>query len=91
MIESKIEDKWRKVIEGAGGMLRKWVSPGWNGCPDRIVLKPIPPECREIVARYIQFWEFKQEGKKPRTLQAQRIKALEALGFTCKIIDSPPK
>ena len=37
MRESPIEKHLRKQVEALGGRCKKWVSPGNNGVPDRIV------------------------------------------------------
>lgn len=39
-LEKEIEDKLRKAVKARGGWCLKWVSPGWRGVPDRIVLLP---------------------------------------------------
>jgi hypothetical protein len=39
-LEKEIEKKLRKAVEAAGGKCVKWVSPGWAGVPDRLVLLP---------------------------------------------------
>lgn len=36
--ENKIEMYLDKKIQGIGGITRKWVSPGRDGVPDRIVI-----------------------------------------------------
>jgi len=36
--ESKIEKYLDKQIHDAGGITRKWISPGRDGVPDRIVI-----------------------------------------------------
>ena len=52
--ESAIERADRKNHKSAGHLLLKFVSPGRNGMPDDILLKPIPPEHQELVARYFR-------------------------------------
>ena len=39
-LEKDIESKLRTAVEARGGKCPKWVSPGWAGVPDRIVLMP---------------------------------------------------
>ena len=39
-LERDIERKLVNLVEHYGGLCRKWVSPGWAGVPDRIVLLP---------------------------------------------------
>jgi hypothetical protein len=89
MRESEIERADRKRITAEGGMLLKFVSPGRNGVPDDILLRPIPPEHREIVARYFRFCEYKATGQKPRPSQEREHGRLRALGFTVDVIDQP--
>lgn len=40
MREKDIEALFRKGVRELGGMALKWVSPGTNGVPDRIVILP---------------------------------------------------
>lgn len=42
MRESHIEKTWRKHYKNKGWLMLKWVSPGFTGVPDRIVLGPGP-------------------------------------------------
>ena len=66
----------RETFEGRSkkrkGMALKFVSPGMNGVPDRIVLMPDGK---------MAFVELKAPGKKPRPLQLKRKRMLERLGF----------
>lgn len=62
-----------------GGLCPKWVSPGLDGVPDRIILLP---------CGHIAFAELKAPGKLPRPLQLRRKAQLEQLGFKVFIIDS---
>lgn len=89
MLESTVERADRKQVEGEGGRLLKFVSPGLNGVPDDILLRPIPPEHQEIVARYFRFVEYKAPGKKPRPSQEREHARLRALGFSVDVIDQP--
>ncbi|WP_373845657.1 VRR-NUC domain-containing protein, partial [Clostridium sp.] len=57
----------------------KFVSPGFNGMPDRLVLLPMGR---------IAFIELKAPGKMMRPLQVRRKRQLEALGFLVYCIDS---
>lgn len=41
MTEADIEQRMRKAIESRGGLCLKFVSPGNNGVPDRIVITPL--------------------------------------------------
>lgn len=76
--ENRIERMLAWRAKKMGGMAVKFVSPGLDGVPDRIVLLP---------GRKIAFVELKAPGKKPRPLQEKRKKQLEALGFPVYVID----
>lgn len=78
MRENVIERQLAMAVKKMGGMAVKFVSPGLDGVPDRIVLLP---------DRKIAFVELKAPGKKPRTLQEKRRRQLEALGFPVYVID----
>ena len=60
-------------------MALKFVSPGMNGVPDRIVLMPDGK---------MAFVELKAPGKKPRPLQLKRKRMLEMLGFPVYVVDN---
>ena len=79
MIEKKIEKKLVSEAKKAGGLAPKFVSPGWDGVPDRMVLLPNGK---------IGFVELKSPGKKMRPLQVRRKKQLESLGFKVWCVDS---
>ena len=76
--ESRIERHLRVSVKKMGGMAVKFVSPGLDGVPDRIVLLP---------GRKIAFVELKAPGKKPRPLQVKRMRQLKCLGFPVFVID----
>lgn len=78
MTEEYIEQKLVKAVKKKGGMALKFVSPGLDGVPDRIVLLPMGR---------IAFVELKAPGKKIRPLQVRRKRQLEALGFLVYCID----
>ena len=78
MTEKKIEGKLSLMVKKRGGICPKWVSPGFDGVPDRIVLLP---------AGRIAFVEVKAPGKKPRPLQIARHKLLTRLGFNVYVLD----
>lgn len=82
MREKYIEQKMRKAVKDSGGLALKFVSPGFDGMPDRIVLFP---------KGMIGFIEVKAPGKKPRALQASRIDMLRQLGFKVFVLDSTEK
>lgn len=78
MQEKYIEQKLVVAVKSMGGMALKFVSPGVDGMPDRIVLLPMGR---------IAFVECKATGKKMRPLQNKRKKQLEALGFLVYCLD----
>ncbi len=78
MQEKYIEQKMVAAVKSLGGMAPKFVSPGIDGMPDRIVLLPMGR---------IAFVECKATGKKMRSLQNKRKKQLEALGFLVYCLD----
>lgn len=80
MDEKYIERKLVEAVRKAGGLAPKFVSPGWDGVPDRIILFP---------SGRMAFAELKSPGKKPRPLQLRRKIQLEVLGFKVYCIDSP--
>jgi hypothetical protein len=86
--ENKIEKHFCDCIKQDGGIAYKFVSPGVNGVPDRIVLKPIPLKLQKLIAKYIYFVELKAPRKKPNVRQKEEHAKLRALGFTVKVIDS---
>ena len=79
MQEKYIEQKLITAVKNMGGIAPKFVSPGFNGMPDRIVLLPMGR---------IAFIELKAPGKMMRPLQVRRKRQLEALGFLVYCIDS---
>lgn len=79
MRENIIEKRLRRKTEAIGGLAPKWVSPGMNGVPDRLVLLP---------GGRITFVETKAPGEKPDPIQEYRIKQLRALGFRVEVLDS---
>ena len=78
MKEKDIEKKLVTAVRESGGFAPKFVSPGWDGVPDRIVLLPDGK---------IGFVELKSTGKKLRILQKRRKRQLEQLGFPVFTVD----
>jgi hypothetical protein len=76
--EKYIEQKLVKEVKKRGGMALKFVSPGLDGVPDRIVLLPMGR---------MAFVELKAQGKKMRPLQVRRKRQLEGLGFLVYCVD----
>ena len=80
MSEKSTEQKLVKAVKAKGGLAPKFVSPGFDGVPDRIVLLP---------RGRIAFVELKAKGRKMRPLQVRRKRQLESLGFSVYCIDDP--
>lgn len=80
MREKEVEQKLVRAVKERGGICPKWVSPGYDGVPDRIVL---------LQGRHFGFVEVKAPGEVPRPLQASRHKLMKKLGFKVYILDDP--
>ena len=78
MREKQIEQKLVRAVKNIGGIAPKFVSPGFDGMPDRIVLLP---------GGHIGFVEVKAPGEKPRPLQLARHGLLRRLGFKVYVLD----
>ncbi len=78
MKEKQIENQLVSQVKKIGGIAPKFVSPGFDGMPDRLVLIP---------DGHIAFVELKAPGKKPRPLQLARHRLLRLLGFRIYVID----
>lgn len=78
MREKLIEQKLVRVVKAAGGIAVKFVSPGFDGMPDRLVLFP---------GSKMAFVEVKAKGCKPRPLQLRRHELLRSLGFLVYVLD----
>ena len=79
MREKQIEQKLGQAVKKKGGLCLKFVSPNFDGIPDRLILLPHGK---------IAFAELKAPGKKSRPLQIARHKTLMKLGFRVYVIDS---
>ena len=79
MYERDIERALVRYVKSLGGLCLKFVSPGWDGAPDRLCLLPGGKIC---------FVELKRPGAKPRPLQLRRHEQLRRLGFDVRVIDS---
>ena len=79
MREKTIESKLVKAVKNMGGLAPKFVSPGFDGVPDRVVLLPHGK---------IAFVELKTEGGTLRPLQVRRKRQLESLGFSVYCVDT---
>jgi hypothetical protein len=80
MTEKELELMLVKEVKRRGGRAYKFISPGINGMPDRLVLLP---------KGYIGFVEVKAPGKKMRPNQIKRKGELESLGFLVYCLDDP--
>lgn len=78
MRERQIEQQLVAAVRKRNGLCPKWVSPGLDGVPDRIILLP---------GGRIAFAELKAPGKTLRTQQRYRKAQLERLGFKVYVID----
>lgn len=79
MLEKEIEQYLVKQTKAAGGRAYKFVSPGNNGVPDRIVMLP---------GGRIAFAELKAPGKKPTPLQVNQQRFIRNQGMPIVVIDS---
>ena len=79
MREKTIEKKLVIAIKDMGGIAPKFMSPGFDGMPDRIVLLP---------GGRMGFIEVKAPGKVPRPLQEARHRMLRRLGFQVYLLDA---
>ncbi len=80
MREKTIETKLVMAVKTMGGLAPKFISHGFDGVPDRLVLLP---------GGKMAFIELKAPGKQLRPLQVRRKRQLEGLGFLVYCIDSP--
>lgn len=71
-LESDIEKKLVEGVRSLGGVAYKWISPGVNGVPDRIVMLP------NHVSPY--FVELKTESGRLSVRQSVQIRRLRRLG-----------
>ncbi len=67
-----------RKVKKRGGICPKFISPGYDGMPDRLVLMP---------GGKMAFVELKAPGRKPRPLQIARHEKLRSLGFRVYVID----
>lgn len=82
MREKQVEQKLVRAVKARGGICPKFVSPGFDGMPDRIVLLP---------GRHFGFVEVKAPGEVPRPLQVSRHRLMEKLGFRVYVLDDLEK
>lgn len=83
MLEKDVEKRLIKPVRQLGGLCLKFVTPGFTGVPDRIILLP---------GAHILFVETKKPGKVERPRQTFVQGILRRLGFTVySTVDSAAK
>lgn len=65
-------------VKRVGGLALKFVSPGFDGVPDRLVLLP---------GGKVGFVEVKAPGEHTRPLQEARLRLLRKMGFKAYVLD----
>lgn len=78
MREKTIEHNLVMEVKRVGGLALKFVSPGFDGVPDRLVL---------LQGGKMGFVEVKAPGRHPRPLQEARHRLLRHLGFKVYVLD----
>lgn len=78
MRERDLERKFKDAVKASGGKAYKFMSPGNDGVPDRLVI--LPGGC-------IGFVELKQKGQKPTRLQRQQMEFLRGMGCFVIVLD----
>lgn len=73
MLESEVEKKLVQGVKKMGGLCLKWVSPGFAGVPDRIVILP---------GGTVFFVELKQDRGRLSPRQKVVHKKLKELGIS---------
>lgn len=76
--EKRLERRLRQEVKKMKGLALKFVSPGFSGVPDRLVLR----------AGRAWFVEVKSSGKKPSPVQLFVHKLFFKIGFKVWIVDS---
>ena len=76
--ERDVERRLVEAVRSHGGLAIKFISPGWDGAPDRIILFP---------GKRLAFVELKRPGGKMRPIQLRRKSILEKFGFRVYCID----
>ena len=79
MKEKDVEKYLREQVKAAGGIAFKFVSPGNDGVPDRLVCMP---------GGRIFFVELKAPGSKTTAMQNRQIGRLTNLGCAVYVLDS---
>ena len=73
VLEKDIERKLVKGVKALGGIAYKWVSPGNDGVPDRVVILP---------GARVYFVELKTETGKLSPVQERQHERLRGCGFS---------
>ena len=76
--EKYVEQRLIQAVRQCGGLALKFVSPGFNGVPDRLLL---------FMGGKVAFVEVKAPGERPRPLQAHRMEQLRRMGFKVYVLD----
>jgi len=79
MRERDIEAYLVEQTKAAGGRAYKWVSPGSNGVPDRLVILP---------GGRVLAVECKRPGGRVTRLQQRELDRLTGMGLTAVVVDS---
>jgi hypothetical protein len=79
MLEKEIESQLVMAVKMMGGRAVKFISPGFDGMADRLVLLP---------GGRCGFVEVKAPGKKMKALQQVRHEMLKGLGFKAYVLDA---
>lgn len=79
MRERQIEQRLTQAVRQRQGLCPKWVSPGLDGVPDRIILLP---------GGRIAFAELKAPGKAPAPAAAAAQGTAGSAGFRVYVIDN---
>ncbi len=79
MLEKEVEKYLKREVEKMDAYVYKFISPGNNGVPDRIVLLP---------RGKIIFVEMKRPGGKTTALQDKQIARIRSKGFDVRVIHS---
>lgn len=77
--EKDVEEYFVRRCASHGMLAVKFLSPGYAGVPDRLVLMP---------HRRIVFVELKAPGKKARPLQLAFFRLLARFGHTVSVLDT---
>lgn len=76
--EKAVERALAEAAKKRGGIAFKFVSPGCDGVPDRLVLLP---------GGHVGFVELKRPGGQMRPLQKRRKRQIEVLGIPVFCVD----